>query len=72
MTIGNAIELAIAIGLLVAGVFFYRRRDRSDSYGSQGAVILFVLGIIVAIHAFSLMEYRPSTAELEIMQERAR
>lgn len=34
MTIGRAIELAVAVLLLVAWVVLYRRRDGSDSYGS--------------------------------------
>ena len=55
MTLGRAIELAVAALILLAGVVLYRRRDKSDSYGSQGAVILFVVSAIVAIHALRLM-----------------
>lgn len=69
MTLGRAIELAVAALILAAGVVLYRRprakADRSDSYGSQGAVILFVVGAIVAIHALRLMEYRPGAAAAE-------
>jgi len=72
MTAGRMAELAVAVVLLAAGVFFYRRRDKSDTYGSQGAVILFVIAAILAIHALGLMQYRPSLSELESMQERAR
>jgi hypothetical protein len=64
VTTGRAIELAAAVVLLVAGVYFYRRRDTSDSYGSQGAVILFVVAVILAIHGLGLLEYHPSAAEL--------
>ena len=71
MTAGRAIELAVAIALLAVGVFFYRRRDRADSYGSQGAVILFVVGAIVAIHALRLMEYRPGSADADMLRSRA-
>jgi hypothetical protein len=69
VTSGRAIELLIAVALFVAGLIFYRRRDKADSYGSQGAVILFVVAVIVAIHALGLMEYHPSPAEADMIQE---
>jgi len=65
VTLGRAIELAVAALILLAGVVLYRRRDKSDSYGSQGAVILFVVSAVVAIHALRLMEYRPGSAAAE-------
>ena len=71
MTFPRALELAVAVLLLAGGVILYRRRDRGDSYGSQGAVILFVVGAIVAFHALRLMEYRPSAAEADMMVERS-
>jgi hypothetical protein len=69
VTTGRAIELAAAVVLLVAGVYFYRRRDTSDSYGSQGAVILFVVAAIMLIHALGGLDYRPSNAEAEYFKE---
>ena len=69
---GRMIELAAAVLILGAGVFFYRRRDRSDSYGPQGAVILFVVAAIMGIHALGGLDYRPSQGELEMMKERSR
>jgi len=69
MTAGRMVELAVAVLLLVAGVVIYRRRDKSDTYGSQGAVILFVVAAIMAIHALGLLEYRPSASEAELMRE---
>jgi len=65
------IELAVAVLFLVAGVWFYRRKpaDGGDSYGSQGAVLLLVVGTIAAIHALGLLEYHPSQSELEYFQE---
>lgn len=72
MTAPRILELAIAVVLLAAGVILYRRRDKSDGYGSQGAVILIVVAVIVAIHALSLMEYHPTAAEADMMLERAR
>lgn len=71
MSTGRMIELVVAVAFLVAGVWLYRRRDKSDSYGSQGGVLLLVVGVIAAIHALGLLEYRPSQSELEIMQERS-
>lgn len=71
MTIGRAIELAVAVLLLVAGVVLYRRRDGSDSYGSQGAVLLFVVAAMVAVHALHLMDYHPTQAEADLMRSRA-
>jgi len=75
VTAGRAIELAVALLILAAGVVVYRRpsakSDRADSYGSQGAVILFVVGAIVAIHALRLMEYRPGAATADMLRSRA-
>ena len=71
MTLSRAIELAVALLILAAGAVVYRRRDKSDSYGSQGAVILLVVGAIVAIHALRLMEYRPGAATADMLRSRA-
>ena len=71
MTTGRTIELIAAVLILGAGIWFYRRRDKADSYGSQGAVILFVIAVIMAIHALGLMEYRPSQSELDAAAERS-
>ena len=69
---GRMIELAAAVLLLVAAVYFYRKRDKADSYGNQGAVILLVIAVIMAIHALGGLDYHPSTAEAELLQERSR
>ena len=75
MTMPRAIELAVAVLLFVAGVVIYRRprdeADKSDSYGSQGAVILLVVATIVAIHALSLMDYHPTQAEADMLRSHA-
>jgi hypothetical protein len=68
MTTGRLIELAAAVLILGAGVYFYRRRDKSDSYGSQGAVILFVIAVIMAIHALGALDYHPTDAEAEYLR----
>ena len=65
-----SIELAVAVLLLVAGVYFYRRRDKGDSYGSQGAVILFVVAAIMAIHALGGLDYHPTAAEADMIGRR--
>jgi asparagine N-glycosylation enzyme membrane subunit Stt3 len=67
---GRLIELIAAVLILAAGVYLYRRRDKSDSYGSQGAVILFVVAAIMAIHALGALDYHPSTAEAEYLRSR--
>ena len=73
MSVLSMIELAVAVALIGVGVWLYRARKSADeNYGSQGAVILFIVGAIMGIHALGLMEYRPSQSELESMQERAR
>jgi hypothetical protein len=71
VTAGRAIELAVAALILAAGVAVYRRRDKSDGYGSQGAVILLVVGAIVAIHALRLMEYRPGAGDADMLRSQA-
>ena len=60
MTATQLVELAFAAALLIGGVILYRRRGREDPrHGSQGAVLLLVVGAIVAIHALGLLDYRP-------------
>jgi len=71
---GRMIELAFAVLVLGAGVYFYRRRPAGNvqgaaRYGNQGAVILLVVGVIVAIHALGGLDYHPSASEIERMQE---
>jgi len=65
MTGGRMIELAAAVALFGAGIFFYRRRDPADRYGSQGAVLLLAVGAIMTIHGLGLLDYRPSPGELQ-------
>ena len=72
MTTPRMIELAAAVVILGASVWLYRRNRAVDrGYGSQGAVLLLVVGAIMAIHALGFMEYRPSQGELDAMKERA-
>ena len=74
MTPGRMIELAVAVVLLGVGIWLYRRKapaSGTEDYGSQGAVLLFVIAVIMGIHALGLMEYRPSRGELDILKERS-
>ncbi len=65
MTTREIIELVAAVAMVAAGIYLYRRRPADgDQYGSQGAVILFVVAVILAIHGLGLLEYHPSAAEL--------
>jgi len=41
-----------------------RSRRPDAQHGSPGAVIMIVIGVILAIHGLGLLEYRPSGAEL--------
>ena len=70
MTGLRLIELAAAIAILIAGIWLYRGRRTADRrYGSQGAVLLFAVAAILAIHALGLLEYRPSPSELEALRQ---
>ena len=70
---GALIELGAALLILAAGVWVYRRpKAEGDSYGSQGAVILFVIAVIMAIHAIGALEYHPSAAEAEYFRSGGR
>ena len=65
MTLARMIELAAAVLILAGGVWLYRRPRGTDGYGSQGAVILFVVAVIMGIHALGGLDYHPSKGELD-------
>ena len=66
MTTVQLLEVAVAALLIGAGIWRQvKTRRASPNRGSQTAVILIVIGAIVAIHGFGLMEYRPSQSELD-------
>jgi uncharacterized membrane protein YwzB len=66
MSSGRMIELVAAVMFIVAAVWLYRRNRAVDrGYGSQGAVLLLVVGAIMAIHALGALDYRPSASELD-------
>ena len=60
------IELAVAVALLGRGRLLLPPARQSDSYGSQGAVILFVVAAIMGIHALGGLDYHPSSAEADM------
>ena len=69
MTTIQVIEVLVAVALFALGVWQYRRRSAEDpNHGSQGAVILFVIAAIVAMHGLGLFEYRPSAMERNMAQ----
>ena len=69
MTATQVIEVLVAAALFALGVWQYRRRSAEDpNHGSQGAVILFVIAAIVAMHGLGLFEYRPSAMERNMAQ----
>ena len=45
-----------------------RRAADGSRRGSQGGVILLLIGALVAVHGLGLLDYRPSPAELEMRQ----
>lgn len=60
MYLAHPVTLGAGVVFIVAALILYRRRGREDSkQGSQGAVILLVIGAIMAIHGLGLLEYRP-------------
>lgn len=66
MTSLQILEVAAAAVLLGLGIWLYRRPSpEPDNYGSQGAVLLFVVAVLLAVHGLGLMEYRPSPSEIE-------
>ena len=69
MTTAQILELAAATLIIAAGIYLMRRRASDGSRrGSQGGVILLLVGALVAIHGLGLMNYRPSPSELEARQ----
>ena len=74
MTAPRMIELAVAVVLIGVGIVLYRRpkTDETDKYGSQGAVILFVVAAIMGIHALGGLDYHPSAAEADMIRDKAR
>ena len=71
MTMPRMIELAAAVLILGFGLWLYRRPKGADAYGSQGAVLLFVVAAIMAIHALGGLDYHPTQAEADYLKSRS-
>ena len=60
MYLAHPFTLGAGVVFIVAALILYRRHSREDKkQGSQGAVILLVVGAILTIHGLGLLEYRP-------------
>jgi hypothetical protein len=71
MTILSMLELLVAALMIGAGVWIYRSKPAAGEeddghYGSQGAVLLFVVAVIMVIHGVGALEYHPSSSEIEM------
>ena len=65
MTGRQIAELVPGLLFVLGGILLYIRRGREDPrHGSQGAVLLLIVGAIVLIHGLGLLDYRPSRTEL--------
>ncbi len=73
MTNFQILELVIAAALLAAGIWLYRKPQSGDAepdqYGSQGAVLLFAIAAILAVHAIVTARAFPSDAEVEVVEQ---
>jgi hypothetical protein len=69
---GRLIELSAAAVVFGLGIWLYRRRSGAADrgYGSQGAVLLFAIAAIIAIHALGGLDYHPNAAELDAAKSR--
>ena len=69
MSVGTILELAVAVALIVAAIWLYRKRGRDDpNHGSQTAVLILVVGVLMLIHGSGLLRYHPSQSEIEASQ----
>ena len=69
MTVNESLALAIGLGAIAAGAMMvFRRRREGSSRGSQGGVILLLIGAMAVVYGLGLTKYRPSPSELEAMQ----
>ena len=66
MTMTQLAELAIAALLAAAAIWLYRRpvAAADQRHGSQGAVLLLAIAVILAIHGAGLLNYRPAGTHL--------
>ncbi len=68
MTVNESLALAIGAGAIAAGAMLVvRRRREGSSRGSQGGVILLLIGAMAVVYGLGLTKYRPSPSELEAL-----
>ena len=69
MTTPAILELLVALAMIGAGIWAYAKRSREGAKrGSQGGVFLLLVGVLVAMHALGLFQYRPSQSEIDRAQ----
>jgi len=57
MSLPALIELLAGIAIFAGGVWLYRKRSQEDGRrGSQGAVLLFAVALIMIIHSLGGLE----------------
>lgn len=65
MPVTTILELVAGVLLVgFAGHLYRRRAADGQRYGSQSAVILLIIGVLLLIHGSGLLEYRPSASEI--------
>ena len=72
LELSDILKIAAALLFIIAGIWQYRRRSgraENESYGSQSGVLLLAVGVILMIYALGGLEYRPSPAEQEALQQ---
>ena len=58
MTTGRIIELVVALVIFGVGIWLYRRRAADGArYGSQSAVLLFAIALIMIAHALGAFDF---------------
>ena len=67
MYLAHPVSIGAAVVFIVAAVILYRRRgaEGEDKTGSQTAVLMLVIGVLLAIYGLGLLEYRPSQSEID-------
>jgi nitrate reductase gamma subunit len=63
----HPVSLGAGVVFIVAAVILYRRRgaEGEEKTGSQTAVIMLVIGVLLAIYGLGLLQYRPSQGEID-------
>lgn len=66
----DILKLVAGLALVGAGIWQYRRRAREGGeYGSQSAVLMLAVGVILCIVGLGGLDYRPSQSEIEAARQ---